>query len=87
MGSTNSRILGCRSRASELASFFSLSTTSSCARLSPEAAERPPKLDPLDGSNDFFSKTKTDAAFPVDFFFASYIFHGPDWDDGCGLSE
>jgi hypothetical protein len=84
MGSASSRTLGCRSRASELASFFSLSITSSCARFSCDAPERPPSPAPPGGSSDFFSKTKTETALPVDFFFASYIFHGPEYDDGLG---
>jgi len=33
-------------------------------------------------SNDLLSNTNTEAAFPVDFFFASYIFQGPELEDG-----
>jgi hypothetical protein len=34
-------------------------------------------------SSDLRSSTKTDTAFPVDFFFASYILQGPDVDLGA----
>jgi hypothetical protein len=62
------------------ASFFSLSTTSSVALFTDDALDLP-KEAPCE-SRDFLSKTKTEAAFPVDFFFASYIFHGPEVEDG-----
>jgi hypothetical protein len=62
------------------ASFFSLSTTSSVALFTDDALDLP-KEAPCE-SRDFLSKTKTEVAFPVDFFFASYIFHGPEVEDG-----
>lgn len=62
------------------ASFFSLSTTSSVALFNDEALDLP-KEAPCE-SSDFLSKTNTEAAFPVDFFFASYIFQGPEVEDG-----
>jgi hypothetical protein len=62
------------------ASFFSLSTTSSVALFRDDVLDLPKEL-PCE-SSDFLSKTNTDTAFPVGFFFASYIFQGPEVEDG-----
>jgi hypothetical protein len=62
------------------ASFFSLSTTSSVALFKDDALDLPKEA--LCDSSDFLSKTNTEAAFPVDFFIASYIFQGPEVEDG-----
>jgi hypothetical protein len=62
------------------ASFFNLSTTSSVALFNDEALDLP-KEPPFE-SSAFLSKTNTDTAFPVDFFFPSYIFQGPEVEDG-----
>jgi hypothetical protein len=45
---------------------------------------RPPPRELAEGSRDFLSKTKTEAGLPVDFFFASNIFHGPEVELGWG---
>lgn len=45
---------------------------------------RPPPKALDDGSRDFLSNTKTEAALPVDFFLASNIFHGPEVELGWG---
>jgi hypothetical protein len=76
-------MLGCRSLARLLASRFSRSTTSSWTRFSELAPRRPPSPPPC-GSRDFLSKTKTEAALPVDLRLASKIFHGPEVEEGCG---
>jgi hypothetical protein len=62
------------------ASFFNLSTTSSVAFFKDDALDLP--KEPACESRDFRSKTNTETAFPVDFFFASYIFQGPEEVDG-----
>jgi len=62
------------------ASFFNLSTTSSVALFSDDALDLP-KEAPCE-SSDFLSKTNTDTALPVDFFVASYIFQGPEVEEG-----
>ena len=62
------------------ASFFNLSTTSSVALFNDDAFDLPREA-PCE-SKDFLSNTNTEAAFPVDFFFASYIFQGPELEDG-----
>lgn len=60
---------GCRRRAREDASFFNRSTTSSVALFIDDALDRP--NDAECESRALRSSTKTDADFPVDFFFAS----------------
>jgi hypothetical protein len=43
-----------------------------------EELPRPPPRELAEGSRDFLSNIKTEAGLPVDFFFPSNIFHGPE---------